>query len=185
MQFTYRDSSSDFAALADFKDDAAWEENPDAHRPRAFEGLIEGVQVIPLTPRSDDRGTLVELMTDRHGAIDPIVHVYQVFAKPGSIRAWNYHKHQIDRQAFADGDMKVVAMDFRPKSPTYRRINEFYFGSAFPCLLLLPRFVVHGVQNRGSTTATFISMPTRTYNPEQPDKSRLPYGHPGVPYSFD
>ena len=53
-----------------------------------LEGRIEGCHAYRLQPGSDDRGDLFELLTTRNGAIEPIVHVYQVWAEPGSIRAW-------------------------------------------------------------------------------------------------
>jgi hypothetical protein len=45
------------------------------------------VLLTPLTLNSDDRGGLCELLTVRDGPIELIVHVYQVLAAPGSIRA--------------------------------------------------------------------------------------------------
>src|SRR5690242_15996021 len=59
--------------------------------------FIDGVVLERLAPNTDDRGALVELLTTRDGAIEPIVHVYQVIAGPRSLRSWVYHKWQHDR----------------------------------------------------------------------------------------
>jgi dTDP-4-dehydrorhamnose 3,5-epimerase len=58
-------------------------------------------------------------------------------------------------------------------------------GAENPVLLTIPPLVVHGVQNRGAADVQFVNMPTRAYDPARPDKARLPYGHPGIPYVFD
>jgi len=66
------------------------------------------------------------------------------------------------------------------------RLNRFIdAGESNKVLLTIPPGVVHGVHNRGLAAATFINMPTRAYDPANPDKSRLPYNHPGIPYRFD
>jgi hypothetical protein len=45
---------------------------------RIFDGVtIGGVVLERLSPNTDDRGALIELMTTRDGPIEPIVHVYQ------------------------------------------------------------------------------------------------------------
>lgn len=131
--------------------------------------LIEGVVLTSLTSGADHRGSLSELLTTRDGLDDPIVHVYQVFANPGSVRAWVFHRLQDDRLAFTNGRLRVVLYDLRPDRP---------------CLLRIPVFVAHGIENTGDTVASFINMPTRVYDPERPDKSRLPADHPGIPYTF-
>jgi dTDP-4-dehydrorhamnose 3,5-epimerase len=153
------------------------------HAPRL--DLIEGVGTMPLLMNADPRGSLCELLTTRSDNDEPIVHVYQVIAGPGSIRAWVYHRRQFDRLAFATGTFEVALYDARPHSPTARRLNVFVLGAAQPCLMRIPPFVIHGVRNAGSEPSVFINMPTRAYCREEPDKSRLPYGDPRVPFMFD
>jgi dTDP-4-dehydrorhamnose 3,5-epimerase len=57
-------------------------------------GIIDGVTATALIAHADDRGSLSELLATRDGPIEPIVHVYQVAAAPGSVRAWVYHRVQ-------------------------------------------------------------------------------------------
>ncbi len=61
---------------------------------------IDGVVLDRLSPNTDDRGALIELLTTRSGQIEPIVHVHQVIAGPRSVRGWVYHKWQDDRLTF-------------------------------------------------------------------------------------
>ena len=174
-----------FAKLSDFITDQPLEPARAEAGASPVDGLIEGVRLDPLAAHRDDRGHLIELLTERSGLEEPIVHVYHVFAAPGSIRAWVYHRHQFDRLTYTDGLFKVVLFDLREDSATYGLLNEFELGERNPCRLTIPPFVVHGVKNAGDRMASFINMPTRVYDRNAPDKCRLPYGHPGIPYSFD
>jgi len=145
---------------------------------------IDGVTVLGLSPNSDDRGGLVELLSEAHGPLEPIVHVYQVFAKARSIRAWIYHKHQSDRLAYTNGLFQLVLYDIRPGSPSYGALDVLELGADNPCLVTLPPYVIHGLQNLGDTEASFVNMPTRAYDPLHPDKARLPWDDARIPFSF-
>lgn len=146
--------------------------------------LIEGVSMQGLAGGADGRGTLLELLSQRTQLQSPIVHVYQVHAEPGSVRAWVLHKRQTDRLAFTNGMFRIVLYDVRPDSKSYGQLNVFELGSSLKVLLSIPPFVVHGVQNYGSTSASFVNMPTAVYNSHDPDKFRVPVDHPGIPYRF-
>jgi dTDP-4-dehydrorhamnose 3,5-epimerase len=145
-------------------------------------GRIEGCTAIPLAPRGDQRGELVELLTTRDQPIWSIVHVYQVFAAPGSLRGWVYHEHQHDRLAFTTGRLKVTLHDLREESPTFGNTIAKIFGTEHKVLLTIPPFVAHCVENLGTETATFVNMPTRAYYLSDPDKLRLPVSSGLIPY---
>ena len=166
---------------------------PDAPRPHiavvpetACEpGVIHGVVTRALAAHTDPRGSLCELLTTRDGPIEPIVHAYQVTAEAGSVRAWVYHRRQVDRLAFTQGRFRVVLCDIRPDSPTRNMLNVFVLGRERPTLLRIPPYVIHGVQNIGSEAATFVNMPTMPYRADEPDKCRLDPGDRRIPFSFD
>lgn len=171
-------------SLDDFVDDKPWVDDLPLHEDLAIEGSIEGLRLQRLLTRADARGDLTVLLSELKDMVTPPPHVYWVTAEPGSIRAWVYHKRQFDRLAYTNGDLRVVLYDLRPDSLTHGRLNIVDVGAANKVLLTIPPFVIHGVQNRGKQAATFINMPTRAYDPAQPDKSRLPFDHPGIPYRF-
>jgi dTDP-4-dehydrorhamnose 3,5-epimerase len=132
---------------------------------------IDGVIVERLAPNTDDRGALIELLTTRDEPIEPIVHVYQVIAAAGSLRNWVYHKWQCDRLHFTLGDFEIRLFDIRPESPTHGEHMVLSLGAARPCRLTIPPLVAHSVRNLGDTAA-FVNMPTRPYDPANPDKFR-------------
>lgn len=168
-------------SLDDFVDDKPWVDDLPLHEDLAIEGSIEGLRLQRLLTRADARGDLTVLLSELKDMVTPPPHVYWVTAEPGSIRAWVYHKRQFDRLAYTNGDLRVVLAPRQsyPRSAEHRRRRCCQQGVA-----TIPPFVIHGVQNRGKQAATFINMPTRAYDPAQPDKSRLPFDHPGIPYRF-
>ena len=148
-------------------------------------GVIHQVTTLELVAHSDQRGSLCELLTTRDGPIDPIVHVYEVTAEAGSVRAWVYHRRQYDRLAFTQGRFRIALYDIRPDSPTRNMLNVFILGRERPTLLRIPPCVIHGVQNIGGAAATFMNMPTTAYQPGEPDKYRLDAGDNRIPFRFD
>lgn len=170
--------------LEDFVDDTPWVPGTEAFGAVSIPDPIDGVRVRRLVGNRDGRGELTVLMTSLDDATAIAPHVYHVVAEPQSIRAWVYHKVQADRLAFFAGSFRLVLYDIRPDSPTHGRLNVLDVGAANRALVTIPPFVIHGVQNRDTRPASFINMPTRPYDPARPDKSRLPYGHPDIPYAF-
>ena len=171
-------------SLSDFIEDLPWQGKP-LPSIKVPENSIHGVTITPLQHNRDPRGSLVVLKNaTTDGDPDPIVFVYRVTAEPGAIRAWVFHKRQDDRLAFTDGQFRIVLYDLRPDSPTFGQINVIDAGQDNPLRLRIPIHVVHGVQNRGAR-ASFVNMPTRAYDPANPDKSRVDYPDPRIPYQFD
>ncbi|MBT1159965.1 dTDP-4-dehydrorhamnose 3,5-epimerase family protein [Aminobacter anthyllidis] len=175
----------DMLSLEDFVDDKPWGDDVPFLEDVRVADQIEGVRLQRLATRADKRGDLTVLLSALKEPIMSPPHVYLVSAEPRSIRAWVYHKRQSDRLAYTNGDVRVVLYDLRTDSPTYQKLNILDVGAANKVLLTIPPFVVHGVQNRGMAAATFVNMPTNVYDPENPDKSRVRYDHPGIPYKFD
>jgi dTDP-4-dehydrorhamnose 3,5-epimerase len=147
-------------------------------------GQIEGGTATSLLPRSDDRGDLFEMLTLRDHDIEPIVHVYQVFCEPGSIRAWIYHAKQTDRLCYNDGAFRIALFDLRPESSTCGNLVTLFVGAESPTLVSIPPFVAHGVQNLSSDRRSFVNMPTNIYRFEDPDKYRLPFDSPLIPFRW-
>lgn len=171
-------------SLEDFVDDKPWQDDIPLLDDADISSQIDGVRLQRLRTRADGRGDLTVLLSSLYEPVAPPPHVYHVSAGPGSIRAWVYHSRQSDRLAFLNGELRVVLYDLRPDSRTYGKLDVLDVGEANKILLTIPPMVIHGVHNRGAATATFVNMPTHPYDPARPDKSRLRFDHPGIPYSF-
>lgn len=170
--------------LEDFKEDQPWAETDDVFADVPIENQIEGVVLRRLVTKEDSRGDLTVLLSQLYGADLVTPHAYLVTASAGSVRAWVYHKLQSDRLALVSGKMRVVLYDLRPESSTFGVLNVMDLGASNKVSLTIPPCVVHGVQNVGDTDAHFINLPTRAYDPDRPDKWRLRYDDPRIPYVF-
>jgi dTDP-4-dehydrorhamnose 3,5-epimerase len=147
--------------------------------------LIAGVIVRDAITHVDERGELCEIYDPRWGVTSaPLFYVYQAALRPGVVKGWVYHKGQEDRLFASLGHMKVVLYDQRTDSPTRGLVNEIYLSERRRRLLIIPRLVVHAVQNVGTVDAVFINMPTAPYIHDNPDKFRISLDSKEVPYSF-
>jgi dTDP-4-dehydrorhamnose 3,5-epimerase len=135
-------------------------------------GKIEGCSAVPLVACADERGSLFELLTVRDQPAEPIVHVYQVWAEPLSVRGWIYHARQSDRLCFTAGRFRIALYDLRSDSSTAGALAQFEAGEANPVLLTIPPLVAHWVQNAGPAPAAFVNLPTAVYRHANPDKFR-------------
>jgi dTDP-4-dehydrorhamnose 3,5-epimerase len=170
-------------SIDDFKHDVPWVQKP-IPPAKVPADLIQGVVIDPLFLNVDGRGSLVTLKNAETEADDPIVYVYRVTAEARSVRAWVYHRWQDDRLAYTEGKFRIVLFDLRKESPSFGKLNVIEAGADNPLRLRIPAFVVHGVQNYGDSPASFVNMPTRAYDPQKPDKSRISYPDPRIPYVF-
>lgn len=171
--------------LDDFVDDTPWLPDGPEFAEVRIDNQIHGVEMRRLEQKADGRGNLVVLMSDRFGETYRTPHVYLVTAAARSVRAWVYHRRQFDRLAYTLGRLRVVLYDLRPESPTHGALNVIDVGADNKIMLTIPPCVVHAVQNLGDEDTYFVNMPTRAYDPANPDKSRLPKDHPGIPYRFE
>lgn len=146
--------------------------------------LIEGVKVKQLKPIPDERGRLMEMLRADDEIFIKFGQVYMTTAYPGVVKAWHYHKKQIDHFVIVKGMAKVVLYDGREGSPTYGMINEFFMGEHNPILLQIPNGVYHGFKCISETEAMVINIPTEVYNREEPDEYRLPPHGSHIPYDW-
>ena len=147
--------------------------------------MIEGVKVKTLKVIPDERGRLMELLrSDDQEFFIQFGQVYMTTAYPGVVKAWHYHKRQIDNFAVVHGMMKVVLYDNRPDSPTHGEVNEFFMGIHNPVLLQIPPLVLHGFKCIGKTEGIVVNIPTTLYNYKAPDEHRIDPHSKEIPYDW-
>jgi dTDP-4-dehydrorhamnose 3,5-epimerase len=106
---------------------------------------IDGVKTKALRLIPDERGWLMEILRADEGELfTTFGQVYVSATYPGVVKAWHYHKEQIDNFACVAGMVKLVLFDPRPGSPTEGVVNELFVGSRNPLLVQVPRLVYHG-----------------------------------------
>ena len=136
--------------------------------------MIEGVKLVDLVARVDDRGYLIEILraTDEHFTKFGQVYIVGDMAR-GTIRA--FHKHEVlwDWFFISHGSAKFALRDDRPDSPTYEQTDTCVITQRNPSLLVVPPGVFHGWMSLEDDTQ-LISTASEVYNREKPDEVRVP-----------
>lgn len=134
-------------------------------------------------------GHLAEAYREDWGITDqPVVQVNITTTFSGRVRAWGLHLRTVDRLFVSSGAVKIVCYDSRRRSPTFGRINEFFFSDRTQGLVVIPFGIYHGWKNVGDTEAVIISMPSQLYDHDGPDRFELPWDAPStrevIPYDW-
>jgi dTDP-4-dehydrorhamnose 3,5-epimerase len=145
---------------------------------------IEGVHVKPLKVLADERGRLMEILRRDDPIFLAFGQVYMTTAYPGVVKAWHYHKEQVDHFAVVRGMLKLVLYDTREDSSTRGEVNEFFLGDFSPILVQVPALVLHGFKCIGETEAIVINTVTEPYRHAQPDEFRIDAHSSDVPYDW-
>lgn len=159
--------------------------DPHAFAPtQAAPPRIAGVKVKPLRLIADERGWLMEILrADEADLFRAFGQVYVSATYPGVVKAWHYHRRQVDTFACVAGMIKLVLVDTRDDSPTRGAVNEFFLGTLNPQLVQVPNLVYHGWKCIGPEPSIVINVPDRPYDHADPDEYRLaPHGT--LPYDW-
>jgi dTDP-4-dehydrorhamnose 3,5-epimerase len=146
--------------------------------------MIDGVKTKSLRVIPDERGRLMEMLRSDDGLFLKFGQAYMTTAYPGVVKAWHYHKKQVDNFVVVRGMMKVVLYDRRKESPTFGEISEFFLGEHNPMLLQIPALVCHGFKCISDQEAMVINIPTECYHYQEPDEFRLPAHGTEIPYDW-
>jgi dTDP-4-dehydrorhamnose 3,5-epimerase len=145
---------------------------------------IDGVQTKALRVIPDERGWLMEILRgDDAGLFTKFGQVYVSATYPGVVKAWHYHKQQVDHFACVAGSVKLVLIDTREGSPTRGVVNEFFLGTQNPLLVQVPALVYHGWKCISLEPSLVVNVPTEPYRHGDPDEYRLE-AHGTLPYDW-
>ena len=139
---------------------------------------IHDVRTKKLRVMADERGWLMEILrADESELFSKFGQVYVSATYPGVVKAWHYHRTQIDHFACVAGMVKLVLIDTRVGSPTEGAVNEFFIGVLNPMLVQVPNLVYHGWKCISSEPSLVVNVPNEPYQRDEPDEYRLePHG---------
>ncbi len=139
---------------------------------------IHDVKTKKLRVMPDERGWLMEILRADDGDLfTKFGQTYVSATYPGVVKAWHYHKRQVDNFACVAGMIKLVLIDTREGSPTKGAVNEFFLGSQNPMLVQVPSLVYHGWKCISLEPSLVINVTTEPYHYGDPDEYRLdPHG---------
>ena len=145
---------------------------------------IHDVRTKKLRVMPDERGWLMEILrADDTEFFSKFGQTYVSATYPGVVKAWHYHKKQVDHFACVAGMVKLVLVDTREGSPTNGAVNEFFLGSQNPTLVQVPNLVYHGWKCISLEPSLVVNVTTEPYRYDDPDEYRLdPHGT--LPYDW-
>lgn len=145
---------------------------------------IHDVRTKKLPVMPDERGWLMEILrVDDTEFFTKFGQVYVSATYPGVVKAWHYHKEQVDHFACVAGMVKLVLIDTRDDSPTNGAVNEFFLGTQNPMLVQVPNLVYHGWKCISLEPSLVVNVTTEPYRYADPDEYRLdPHGT--LPYDW-
>jgi dTDP-4-dehydrorhamnose 3,5-epimerase len=139
---------------------------------------IAGVKTKPLRMIPDERGWLMEILrADESELFTKFGQVYVSATYPGVVKAWHYHKMQVDNFVCIAGMVKLVLVDTRDGSPTKGAINEFFLGTQNLTMVQVPNLVYHGWKCISTDLSMVINVPNEPYRYADPDEFRLEPHH--------
>lgn len=147
--------------------------------------MIDGVKVKKLKVIPDERGRLMETLRSDDDLFIQFGQAYVTTAYPGVVKAWHYHKKQIDNFICLNGMMKVVLYDSREESTTKGEVNEFFIGEHNPMLVQIPNGVYHGFKCISEKEAMVLNLPTELYHYDDPDEFRVDPHNNDIPYDWN
>ncbi len=135
--------------------------------------MIDGLRVMPLERREDERGWFVEIR--RESALPkPTLQTNVSFSRAGVIRGLHYHERgQDDLFVCLHGTARVVVLD-RSTGETFTED----IGDDNPVAVYVPGHHAHGFE--ALTDLIFCYHVTEEYDPADPDERAIPWDDPRV-----
>lgn len=152
--------------------------------------LIKGVEIKPLATHADSRGFFREIIRDsdpifRSQSGEPFKQWSHSKMAKNTVKAWHFHHKQIDWWYVGIGAVKVVLIDNREESSTYRDKLELVLGDSHPdaieAVVKIPPGVLHG----GKVLTDFAHLfyiTSEIYDTN--DEGRIPFNDPEIGYDW-
>jgi dTDP-4-dehydrorhamnose 3,5-epimerase len=106
--------------------------------------MPEGVQMLPLRPHRDDRGTFTELYRDEWFSGPRPVQWNMVRSAANVLRGVHVHTRHVDFLTMAQGEMILGLRDLRPSSRTFGLSVLLRHSAEDPHMAVIPVGVAHG-----------------------------------------
>lgn len=145
-----------------------------------IKGKIEGVKILPLRKIPDERGTILHgVRSDQ--LLSPFGEVYFKKLYAGVINGWHVHETLALNYLCLEGMIKLVLCDLREQSPTFKQIQEIFFGHDNHCLVHIPPGIANGSKGIWSPYSIMCNIASEPHNPNlkyrriEPHSNEIPY----------
>jgi dTDP-4-dehydrorhamnose 3,5-epimerase len=115
--------------------------------------MIKDVLIDPLKVIADDRGAVMHMIRSDAPYFKQFGEVYFSIVNAGVVKGWKLHKEQTQFFAVPSGNIKLVLMDYREGSDTFKEIQEIIIGEDDYKLVKIPVGVIYGFQSLNNQKA--------------------------------
>ena len=109
--------------------------------------MIDGVIIKKLNKICDDRGRIMHMLKKSDNIFSKFGEVYFSTAYPNVIKGWHEHSEMTLNYCVVKGMIKLVLIDNRKESKTYKNIQEIYMGEHNYILVQIPPRIINGYKN--------------------------------------
>ncbi|NNF03149.1 MAG: dTDP-4-dehydrorhamnose 3,5-epimerase family protein, partial [Rhodothermales bacterium] len=150
----------------------------------AHGGLIQGVDLWPLTRHEDDRGSFMEVFQEHWGSAIKPVQWSAVGSEPRVFRGMHLHWRHDEYIMVVSGHASVGLRDARPESPTFGVWSLYELYGEQPAALTFPQGIIHGWYTHEPTLhLQAVSEAYVDYHPEDNIGVRFDDPDLGIPWS--
>ena len=122
---------------------------------------------IPLVPRSDDRGRLVEVVRAHAGQGQTFVST----TKPGITRGEHFHLRKVERFVVVSGTARISL-----RKVLTDEVVSFDVSGESPVIVDMPTMWAHNITNTGTSELTTLFWTNELFDPAAPDTFPEPVG---------
>ena len=109
--------------------------------------MINDVEVKQLTKICDERGKIMHMLKSTDSNFEKFGEIYFSTAHPGVVKGWHEHTKMTLNYSVIKGMIKLVLVDNRENSSTYKQIQEIYMGEDNYVLVKIPPKIINGFKN--------------------------------------
>lgn len=144
---------------------------------------IIGVHLSARALLSGKNGTVMHMLRSSDKQFDVFGEIYFSTLDAGAIKAWKKHEVMTQNIVVPTGLLKVVVVDLRINSPTYKAVDEYILGRPDNySLLTIPPLVWYGYQNLLDTEAVIAN--STSIQHDQNEMTELPAFTDEIDYSW-
>jgi len=95
--------------------------------------------------------------------------LYLTTCLPKMVKGFHLHKKKTDHFCVFGGEVKMILIDERPNSPTYKIKNVFIMGDKNPLVIRVPPGIKHGFKNISKNVVYMINYMDPPFDPRGHD----------------
>lgn len=145
-------------------------------------GVIDGVEVVPLARIPDERGTILHMLRRDDPHFREFGEIYFTTIYRDVVKGWHRHVDMTLNYACVHGRVKLVLFDDRESSPTRDALLEVFLGPDNHSLVVIPPGVWNGMKGMTDPFALVANCATHVHDPSR--TTRLDPFSDAIPYDW-